>query len=63
MGKHKPIYDPSTDCGDYVVEGHGQKDATEDILQSHHQTGQLEELVVGADDGEVGGWRGLKTSG
>lgn len=19
MGKHKPIYDPSTDCGDYVV--------------------------------------------
>ncbi|KAJ2457372.1 54S ribosomal protein L23, mitochondrial, partial [Coemansia sp. RSA 2337] len=19
MGKHKPIYDPSSDCGDYVV--------------------------------------------
>lgn len=19
MGKHKPIYDPSTDCGDYIV--------------------------------------------
>jgi len=19
MGKHKPIFDPSTDCGDYVV--------------------------------------------
>ncbi|TFL02767.1 50S ribosomal protein L13 [Pterulicium gracile] len=25
MGKHKPIYDPSVDCGDYVIVSHSRK--------------------------------------
>merc|ERR1712093_372993 len=43
MGKHKPIYDPATDCGDYVVVTNARqvavtgKKAEQKVYRSHSQ--------------------------
>ncbi|KAJ3553655.1 hypothetical protein NM688_g3490 [Phlebia brevispora] len=41
MGKHKPIYDPSVDCGDYVVVSNARKvkvtgKKAQQIVYRHH---------------------------
>ncbi|KAK8169468.1 50S ribosomal protein L13 [Phyllosticta citrichinensis] len=53
MGKHKPIFDPSTDCGDYVV-ATNCKDLTttgkkrQKKMYYHHNTrpGSLQEITM-----------------
>ena len=70
MGKHKPIYDPSTDCGDYVVctiawgpARHGQEDGAEEVLLAHDAPGQSEGDHDGEDAGEVGWGGGFAAGG
>lgn len=53
MGKHKPIYDPSTDCGDYVVavgchdlHTTGNKKTLKKYYSHSTRPGRLKELTM-----------------
>ena len=67
MGKHKPIYDPSTDCGDYIV-AVGCKDVhvTGKKMQQkkyyYHNTrpGSLKEMTMERMQAKWGGGELLK---
>lgn len=67
MGKHKPIWDPSTDCGDYVV-CTGCKDLRvtgkkmEQKLYYRHTTrpGSLKSISMGKMMEKLGGGEVLK---
>jgi large subunit ribosomal protein L13 len=62
MGKHKPIWDPSTDCGDYVVavgckDLHvtGKKRAQKKYYRHNTRPGSLKEITM---DGMFKKWGG-----
>lgn len=67
MGKHKPIFDPSTDCGDYVVATncsnvHVTGKKRQQKLYRHHTSrpGSLKELSFEKMVGKWGGGEVLK---
>ncbi|TKA32037.1 hypothetical protein B0A50_01283 [Salinomyces thailandicus] len=67
MGKHKPIYDPSTDCGDYVVvtgctDLHvtGKKRAQKLYYSHTTRPGSLKSISLGGMMGKWGGGEVLR---
>jgi len=67
MGKHKPIYDPSTDCGDYIVATNCQylhvtgKKRTDKLYYSHStRPGSLKSISLERMMGKWGGGEVLR---
>ncbi|KAI9848356.1 MAG: 54S ribosomal protein L23, mitochondrial [Thelocarpon superellum] len=64
MGKHKPIWDPSTDCGDYVVavgchdlHTTGKKREQKKYYRHNTRPGSLKEITM---DGMFAKWGGAE---
>lgn len=62
MGKHKPIYDPSTDCGDYVIATGCHdlhvtgKKKSQKLYRTHNtRPGSLKEISMEGLMGKYGG--------
>ncbi|PQE22219.1 putative ribosomal mitochondrial protein [Rutstroemia sp. NJR-2017a WRK4] len=62
MGKHKPIFDPSTDCGDYVVVTNcsalhttGKKLYQKKYYRHNTRPGSLKEISMEELKGKLGG--------
>ncbi|KAJ2902620.1 putative mitochondrial LSU ribosomal protein L23 precursor [Zalerion maritima] len=67
MGKHKPIWDPSTDCGDYVVVTNcsalyltGKKKWQKTYYRSNTRPGSLRSITMDALIEKFGGGEALR---
>jgi len=67
MGKHKPIYDPSTDCGDYVVavgchdlHTTGKKRFQKKYYSHNTRPGSLKEITMDRMMAKLGGGEVLR---